>query len=52
MVQEIINVNHKYPVSDMKQPGREVEIAAPSNALKLIFEDRVFLSNNKTIIFE
>ncbi|MFW9823102.1 MAG: formyltetrahydrofolate deformylase [Candidatus Thorarchaeota archaeon] len=52
IVQEIINVNHKYSVSDMKQAGREVEIAVLSKAMKLVFEDRVFISNNKTIIFE
>ncbi|MHA2181257.1 MAG: formyltetrahydrofolate deformylase [Promethearchaeota archaeon] len=50
--QEIININHKYSVNDMKQAGREVEIAALSKAMKLVFEDRVFLSKNKTIIFE
>jgi formyltetrahydrofolate deformylase len=52
IVQEIISVNHKYTVKDMKQAGREVEIAALSKALRLVFEDKVFLSNNKTIIFE
>ncbi|MBY8983962.1 MAG: formyltetrahydrofolate deformylase [Candidatus Lokiarchaeota archaeon] len=52
IAQEIINVNHKYTVKDMKQAGREVEISALSKAMKLVFEDRVFLSNNKTIIFE
>jgi formyltetrahydrofolate deformylase len=52
IVQEIINVNHKYIVKDMKQAGREVEITALSKASRLVFEDRVFLSNNKTIIFE
>jgi formyltetrahydrofolate deformylase len=52
IAQDIININHKYSVKDMKQAGREVEIAALSKAMKLIFEDRVFLCNNKTIIFE
>lgn len=52
IAQEIININHKYTVKDMKQAGREVEITALSKAMKLVFEDRVFLSNNKTIIFE
>ncbi len=52
IAQEIININHKYTVKDMKQAGREVEISALSKAMKLVFEDRVFLSNNKTIIFE
>lgn len=52
IVQEIISVDHKYTVRDMEQAGREVEIMALSKALKLVFEDRVFISNNKTIIFE
>ena len=52
IAQEIININHKYTVKDMKQASREVEITALSRAMKLVFEDRVFLSNNKTIIFE
>jgi formyltetrahydrofolate deformylase len=51
IVQEIINVDHKYTVEDMKHAGREVEIVALSKALKLVLEDRVFISNNKTIIF-
>ncbi len=52
IVQEIVHIDHKYTVKDMKQAGREVEIVTLSKALKLIFEDRVFISNNKTIIFE
>jgi len=52
IIQEIINVDHKYTIKDMEQAGREVEIIALSKALKLVFEDRVFISNNKTIIFE
>lgn len=52
IVQEVIHVNHKYSVKDMQQAGREVEIICLSKALKLVFEDRIFISNNKTIIFE
>jgi formyltetrahydrofolate deformylase len=52
IVQEVIHVDHKYSVNDMQQAGREVEITSLSKALKLVFEDRVFISNNKTIIFE
>jgi formyltetrahydrofolate deformylase len=52
IVQEVIHVDHKYSVNDMQQAGREVEIISLSKALKLVFEDRVFISNNKTIIFE
>jgi len=52
ILQEVIHVDHKYSVKDMQQAGREVEIISLSKALKLVFEDRVFISNNKTIIFE
>ncbi len=52
IVQEVIHVDHKYSVKDMQKAGREVEIISLSKALKLVFEDRVFISNNKTIIFE
>jgi len=52
IVQEVIHVDHKYSVKDMQQAGREVEIISLSKALKLVFEDRVFISNNKTIIFD
>lgn len=52
IVQEIIPVDHKFSVNDMKHAGREVEIIALSKALKLVLEDRVFISNNKTIIFQ
>jgi formyltetrahydrofolate deformylase len=52
IVQEIVHIDHKYRVNDMKQAGKEVEIMTLSKALKLVFEDRVFISNNKTIIFE
>ena len=52
IVQETIPVDHKYSVKDMQRAGREVEIISLSKALKLVFEDRIFISNNKTIIFE
>jgi len=52
IVQETVNIDHKYSVKDMRQAGREVEIVALSKALRLVFEDRAFISNNKTIIFE
>ena len=52
IVQEVIQVDHKYSIKDMQRAGREVEIISLSKALKLVFEDRVFISSNKTIIFE
>ena len=31
---------------------RDVEKTVPARALKLVFEDRVFVSGNRTIIFD
>jgi len=39
IVQEVIQVDHKYSVKDMQRAGREVEIISLSKALKLVFED-------------
>ncbi|KKL96530.1 hypothetical protein LCGC14_1843570 [marine sediment metagenome] len=52
IVQEVETVDHSYTIKDMKQAGRKVEVNVLSKALKLVFEDRVFISNNKTIIFK
>jgi formyltetrahydrofolate hydrolase len=35
----------------MQRAGREVEKAVLNHALDLVFDDRVFVYNNKTIIF-
>jgi formyltetrahydrofolate deformylase len=36
----------------MAKAGKDVEKIVLANALKMVFEDRVFLHQNKTIIFE
>jgi formyltetrahydrofolate deformylase len=36
----------------MTHAGRDVEKIVLARALKLVFEERVFLSGNRTIIFE
>ena len=50
--QDVIHTNHKSDASMMARSGRDVEKIVLSNALKLVFDDRVFVFNNKTIIFE
>ncbi len=52
IIQDVIHTNHKNDASMMARSGRDVEKIVLSNALKLIFDDRVFVFNNKTIIFE
>lgn len=36
---------------NMQQAGRNIEKDVLSKALDLVFEDRIFIHNNKTIIF-
>ena len=52
IVQEITHVNHTYNAEDMKCAGQDAEVLALSKALKLVFEDRVFINTNKTIILQ
>lgn len=52
IAQQIIPVNHTFTASDMIQAGKEIETSVLAKALKLVFEDRVFVYNNKTVVFE
>ena len=52
ITQDVIHTSHKNDSKMMARAGRDVEKIVLSNALKLVFEDRVFVHNNKTIIFE
>jgi formyltetrahydrofolate deformylase len=50
--QQIIPVDHTYRIDDMIRAGKEIEKAVLVKALKMLFEDRVFVYNNKTIVFD
>ena len=52
IAQQTIPVNHTYSAADMVKAGREIETAVLAKALRLVFEDRVFVFQNKTIVFE
>lgn len=52
ITQDVIHTNHKNDAQMMAKSGRDVEKIVLSNALKLVFDDRVFVYNGKTIIFE
>jgi formyltetrahydrofolate deformylase len=52
IAQQIIPVNHTFTAATMVKAGQEIETAVLAKALKLVFEDRVFVSKNKTVIFE
>ncbi len=52
IAQQIIPVTHSYTLADMVRSGKEIETAVLNKALHLIFEDRVLVYKNKTIVFE
>lgn len=52
IAQQIIPVNHSYTASDMVKSGKEIETAVLAKALRLVFNDRVFVYKNKTVVFE
>ena len=51
IAQEIIHVDHAYSWKDMQRSGKDVEKIVLSSALKLALEDRIFVYDNKTVIF-
>ncbi|HGZ70539.1 MAG TPA: formyltetrahydrofolate deformylase, partial [Nitratifractor sp.] len=51
IAQDVISVNHRFDWKDMQRAGRDVEKVVLSRALKLVLEDRVFVYNNKTVVF-
>lgn len=52
IAQQIIPVNHSFTAKDMVHAGREIETAVLAKALQLVLHDRVFVYNNKTVVFE
>lgn len=52
IAQQIIPVNHAHSVKDMVISGKEIEKSVLAKALQLVFEDRVMVYNNKTVVFE
>ncbi len=52
IAQQIIPVTHSFTTQDMIRAGKEIETAALAKALQLVFEERVLIYKNKTIVFE
>lgn len=52
IAQSVIPVSHSHNAHDMAQAGRDVEMIVLAKALRLVVEERVFVSGNKTIIFD
>lgn len=51
IAQDIASVNHTYGWEDMRNSGRSIEKTVLAKALDLVLHDRVFVFNNKTVIF-
>lgn len=52
IAQDVVHIDHSYRADEMAKAGRNVEKLVLARALKLVFDDRVFLSGNRTIVFD
>lgn len=48
--QDVKEVDHRQTAADMATLGKDTEKSVLSKALKLVFNDRVFIQNNRTIV--
>jgi formyltetrahydrofolate deformylase len=52
ITQQVLPVDHTHTGEDLAVAGRDVERIALGRALKLVFEQRVFICGRRTIIFD
>ncbi len=52
IVQQVIPMDHTHSAEDLQRAGRDVEQLVLSRALRLVFEERVFLCGNRTVILD
>lgn len=52
IAQQTTPVNHTHQSSDMVRSGKEIETAVLIKALQSLFADKVFVYDNKTIVFD
>ena len=50
--QHVIPVDHAFNSEDMAKAGQDVEKITLAKAVRLVLEDRVFVSGNRTVVFE
>ncbi|GAB3765208.1 formyltetrahydrofolate deformylase [Spirosoma pomorum] len=50
IAQNVKEVNHRHSAADMAAEGKDVEKIVLSQALKLVFNDRVFISGNRAVV--
>jgi formyltetrahydrofolate deformylase len=52
IAQNVIPVDHKKNAASMALAGKDIEKYVLSNALQIVLEDKVFVNENKTIVFD
>ena len=52
VAQAVVPVDHNDGAADMARAGRDVEKIVLAKALRLVCEDRVFLSGSRAIVFD
>ncbi len=52
IAQQIISADHSLTAADMVKAGKEIETAVLAKALRVVFDDRVFIYKNKTVVLE
>lgn len=52
ITQQTIAIDHTYTIEEMVRAGQEVEKTVLNKAIALVTRDQVFVSGNKTIVFE
>ncbi|GAA5523250.1 formyltetrahydrofolate deformylase [Aliifodinibius salicampi] len=52
IAQDVMPVNHSYTAEEMASAGRDVEKTVLAKAVKLLLEERIFIHNGRTIVFE
>ena len=51
ITQDVIAINHTYTWQEMQKHGRNIEKTVFAKAIDLVLSDKVFLNDNKTIVF-
>lgn len=49
--QDVIRVDHSHSAKEMSRAGKDVEKGVFTKGIKLVLKDRVFVKNNRTIVF-
>lgn len=52
IAQDILPVNHTHTADQMANAGRDVEKTVLAKSVKLLLEERIFIHNGRTIVFE